>query len=140
MFDQVAEMAQRFFELQLPFTEEELKRAFRKACFKLHPDSGGDADKFKQMIASYEILVSHAQVEGGTVVENIDGIPMSQWGKGLNINKACTDCPSCQGRGWTSYGGNGGRKYRCWTCKGAGEIINPNPVLPKGVFEFTSRQ
>lgn len=37
-------------------TQEEIKKAFRKAAMKHHPDQGGDADKFKEANEAYSIL------------------------------------------------------------------------------------
>lgn len=36
---------------------EELKKAYRKVCFKLHPDMGGNEDDFKKMNNEYENLL-----------------------------------------------------------------------------------
>eukprot|EP00744_Colponema_vietnamica_P000383 GILI01000678.1.p2 GENE.GILI01000678.1~~GILI01000678.1.p2 ORF type:complete len:432 (-),score=173.40 GILI01000678.1:570-1865(-) len=35
---------------------EEIKKAFRKAAVKHHPDKGGDVEKFKEMASAYEVL------------------------------------------------------------------------------------
>jgi DnaJ family protein A protein 2 len=35
---------------------DEVKKAFRKAALKAHPDKGGDPDKFKEMTVAYEVL------------------------------------------------------------------------------------
>lgn len=37
-------------------TTEEIKKAYRKKAIKLHPDKGGDPEKFKELAESYEIL------------------------------------------------------------------------------------
>jgi curved DNA-binding protein CbpA len=36
-------------------TYKDIKKAFRKAALKHHPDRGGDADKFKEVNAAYEV-------------------------------------------------------------------------------------
>ena len=33
---------------------EELKRAFRRAALKLHPDHGGDREAFRELVAAFE--------------------------------------------------------------------------------------
>ena len=37
-------------------TQEDLKKAYRKACLKHHPDKGGDEELFKDIQIAYEIL------------------------------------------------------------------------------------
>lgn len=41
-----------------PYTSETLKGEYRVLCKKLHPDTGGNADAFKEMIREYEVLKS----------------------------------------------------------------------------------
>ncbi len=36
--------------------EDEIKRAFRKKAHELHPDKGGDAEKFKKLNEAYQVL------------------------------------------------------------------------------------
>ena len=37
-------------------TQAEIKKAYRKAALKHHPDQGGDPEKFKALTAAYEVL------------------------------------------------------------------------------------
>lgn len=49
----------RYYELlgvDKDASEQELKRAHRKLALKLHPDKGGDPDKFKEINEAYDVL------------------------------------------------------------------------------------
>ncbi|PKI55048.1 hypothetical protein CRG98_024555 [Punica granatum] len=37
-------------------TPDELKKAYKKAAIKNHPDKGGDPEKFKELAHAYEVL------------------------------------------------------------------------------------
>lgn len=37
-------------------SEDEIKKAFRKKAHELHPDKGGDAEKFKKVNEAYQVL------------------------------------------------------------------------------------
>ena len=52
-------------------TIEDVKRNFKELCKKLHPDNGGDAEKFKSMMSEYEIAFNrykniHTSASGET--------------------------------------------------------------------------
>lgn len=56
------------------FTTEELKRAYRKAAHKYHPDKGGNAEKFKQIHIAYDFLSKYT-----------NGPPSAVYGFAINI-------------------------------------------------------
>lgn len=49
----------RFYEIlgvSQNASEDEIKKAYRKAAMKNHPDKGGDPEKFKELAQAYEVL------------------------------------------------------------------------------------
>ncbi len=46
-------------ELEANYTTEVLKRQYRIMAHRYHPDKGGDAEKFKKIVAAYEFLKDH---------------------------------------------------------------------------------
>ncbi|XP_049380643.1 dnaJ protein homolog isoform X2 [Solanum stenotomum] len=49
----------RFYEIlgvSKNASEDEIKKAYRKAAMKNHPDKGGDPEKFKELAQAYEVL------------------------------------------------------------------------------------
>ena len=37
---------------------DEIKKAYRKLALQHHPDRGGDSEKFKEISAAYEVVLS----------------------------------------------------------------------------------
>ena len=52
-------------------TAEVIKKAYRKAALKNHPDKGGDSEKFKACCVSYNIL-SDTEKRASTSVSRVD--------------------------------------------------------------------
>lgn len=61
-------------------TAEDVKKAYKNWAKKLHPDCGGDAEQFKQMMAEYE-----------TVFERLKTVHVNT--KGEEYRKATTETP-----------------------------------------------
>ena len=41
---------------RLAISDDDLKKAYKKACLRHHPDKGGDAETFKELAVAYETL------------------------------------------------------------------------------------
>ena len=55
-------MSESFYNvLNVPETasQEDIKKAYRTLAMQHHPDKGGDAEKFKKLCQSYEVLSDH---------------------------------------------------------------------------------
>lgn len=72
--------------------KKEIKKAFRKAAMKHHPDQGGDMDKFKEIKQAYEVLVdeqkraAYDQFGEAGVDESAGGGPGGFGGGGMDPN------------------------------------------------------
>ena len=49
-----------------PYTAESLKREYRELCKKLHPDTGGNAQDFAEMMNEYEQTARNLNGNGTT--------------------------------------------------------------------------
>jgi DnaJ-class molecular chaperone len=131
--------AQRYFNIQLPITESILKSAFRRASRELHPDTGGDHERFVEMKRTYDAILKANLVladDGATIVDSIlrtvDGTPLTDLGLGLGPNTNGRDCETCDHRGWHKHEerksadckvcDGSGVTYFCFACRGSGKF------------------
>lgn len=47
--------------INTPYTAETLKNEYRELCKKLHPDTGGNEEAFKEMNAEYNSILQNVQ-------------------------------------------------------------------------------
>ncbi len=138
-------LAKKFFNLELPVRLPELKKAYRAACVRLHPDKGGDAKGFVEMSAVYENILELASKTTGVIEDDgdvsymteVEGTPIHELGKGLGSTKNGKDCDYCSRKGYKiNYG-------QCWdicdTCLGSGiglEFILCKSCRGRGRFDL----
>jgi len=61
----------------MPALKRRLKEGWRKLAFKLHPDRGGDGEKFKQLSALYDAL--------GQIQPVAEPVMQSPFGPGVEV-------------------------------------------------------
>lgn len=144
----VAKFAQEVFCLELPLGLEELKKAYRKASKKLHPDvEGGDEEAFKAMRSAYDFIAGlygnmpgifrQKSEESGSSFTTVtkEGIPLSELGLGLGPTTNGRDCDICGHNGYTTHHGKHyvvcqacneqgmvPKKFCCRACNGSGKF------------------
>lgn len=105
---------------------DEIKKAFRKAAIKHHPDKGGDEAKFKEVNEAYEILSNgdkrkrydqfgHAGV-GGASSSGGGGNPFGGYGNGQEVHFDFGDLGL--GDIFSSFFGGGGQQRSQRTARG----------------------
>lgn len=74
----------------------DLKESFRHIALELHPDMGGDRDRFEAVRDAYERLLPEAEARSATC--------QTCKGKGSIVtmsgfHRLCSCCPTCMGAG-----------------------------------------
>lgn len=119
-------LAKKFFSLDLPTTQSQLKSAFRRESRKLHPDyETGSEEVFKRMKQAYDELcktdyVFKSEAETDTPM-TVDGLLLSTLGIGVSNSKNGIACDHCEGKGYTSIASTDFRF--CSLCNGSGFVI-----------------
>lgn len=131
-------LAQKFFGINQPVTEDELRQLYRKACIKLHPDTSGypSSKDFGEMKDAFKLLLS-----GFIVTElptaTIEGVSLSELGGGLGETVNSNPCNKCDKKGYTTTFSrerrycykcdrNGVSKVPCPPCAGTGRYMQRN--------------
>ena len=120
------ETARHYFDVELPVSSIELKKAYRRMCLKLHPDIGGDEREFKEMQAAYKELTDSSCIAEVFAGESeymihkttVDGIPLSELGLGLGETTNGMDCELCEHRGYITR--HTKKEISCNACNGTG--------------------
>jgi len=121
-----------FFELKPEYSLVELKKAFRKIALKEHPDVGGDRVVFERSVDYFKTLEKACSNFGSgddkciSSDKTIDGIKLSDLGKGYPITESAATCEVCDGHGYTSFHDEWSKVYQpCGDCFGTGIFSYP---------------
>lgn len=138
--------AKEHLEIDLPASEEDIKRKFRILSKIKHPDHGGDAREFQLLKETYDVISSMQGVVEifGTnnsvrvPTRTSDGYSIFDLGRGLSVEKNGVTCGRCNGKGYiekmeevNNIFLRQSHLYRCFECRGTGEVEVWNPALPK---------
>jgi DnaJ-class molecular chaperone len=130
------EDAKKIIGLEDKDTKRELKRKFRSLAMIMHPDKGGEANKFQDLQSAYETLIEYILEDKATEDIYINGKPLDQYGKGYPITESARTCDRCRGNGYVKFSekvriekscptchGTGIFSYSCKKCNGSGKYI-----------------
>lgn len=113
-----------------PFSENELKTAFRLLALKYHPDKGGTPEAFIQVKEAYDFLLPLCRdLSTKGKQYTVEGQLLDSLGKGILTTLNSDKCPTCRGLGWVTLTHTEHRREldrKCYYCKGTG-------IVPKGV-------
>ncbi|XP_047327063.1 dnaJ protein homolog [Impatiens glandulifera] len=115
-------------------SQEDLKKAYRKAAIKNHPDKGGDPEKFKELAQAYEVLSDpekreiYDQYGEDALKEGMGG------GAGGGMNDPFNIFQSFFGGGGGG-GSNGGRRQR----RGE-DVVHPLKVSLEDLYNGTTKK
>lgn len=135
-----AALVKEIFSLSVPFSEEDLKNAYKREAKKAHPDVGGTKEAFQKLQDAYTVCSKMISTHVGDQATTETGELLSELGKGLGNFKNGVTCVGCNGKGyqmnrrWSLSARD--REYAsvCYSCKGTGETEIFNPVIPKGLL------
>lgn len=119
---------------------DEIKKAYRKAAIKEHPDKGGDPEKFKEIAQAYEIL---SDPEKREIYDQYgeDAIKEGMGGGGgghspFDIFESLFGGGGGGGFGG-SFGGGGGRRSRA---RRGEDVVHPLKVSLEDLYNGTSKK
>jgi DnaJ-class molecular chaperone len=137
---QVSEAAS-ILGIELPISYHKAKSAFRTLSMFTHPDRGGDPEKFIEVKKAFEFLCDSNAFSGenNSIKETVNGIPLSEFGKGYPLSVSAKTCGNCEGKGYRILKEKDWRN--CPDCLGTGRLSYPcNRCNATGVYKRGDRE
>ncbi|VAI22916.1 unnamed protein product [Triticum turgidum subsp. durum] len=116
-------------------SQDDLKKAYRKAAIKNHPDKGGDPEKFKELAQAYEVL---SDPEKREIYDQYGEDALKEGMGGGGMHDPFDIFQSFFGGGGNPFGGGGssrGRRQR----RGE-DVVHPLKVSLEELYNGTSKK
>lgn len=123
-----------------PFTEDELKHAFRTGAFACHPDTGGNKEDFIKLKDAYDSLLPMCMIGELSQLEKkqsrtFEGDRLDSLGRGLPDTVNGTKCKVCFGLGHCDrYHTDYLNRRTCKRCGGSGFLRRGSRISWSGLF------
>lgn len=116
-------------------SQDEVKKAYRKAAIKNHPDKGGDPEKFKELSHAYEVL---SDPEKREIYDQYgeDALKEGMGGGGGGVHNPFDIFESLFGRG--AFGGGGSSRGR--RQKQGEDVVHALKVSLEDVYNGTTKK
>lgn len=129
-------IAKKYFDLDLPCSSDELKKAYKRQAQILHPDKNpGDKDSttsFRKMRRAFDVITG---TKGAVLndkpheLATVDGVLLSTLGKGSSEGKPCE---TCQTKGYWQLLGD--QFIACKMCRGQGAVVKCPKCKSTGII------